>query len=104
MHVIYSIKTINRVESYQTSNLIERQIIDGKVRFVDDKGKPLKNVDSSNDHDSEDEVESVDNEMTSFLASKKVGYDTNSLLEQWKKTYVNVDYDYDLYEDDIYEG
>ncbi|GKC21785.1 hypothetical protein Tco_1023935 [Tanacetum coccineum] len=34
------------------------------------------------DNDSEDEVASVDNKMTSFLASKKVGYGTNSLLEQ----------------------
>ncbi|GJY81450.1 hypothetical protein Tco_0494201 [Tanacetum coccineum] len=61
---------------------IERLIIDGKVTFMDDEGKPLEKVDSSGHHDSEDEVESVDNEMTSFLASKKVGYGTNSLLEQ----------------------
>ncbi|GJZ78807.1 copia protein [Tanacetum coccineum] len=51
----------------------------------------------------EDEVESVDNEMTSFLVSKKVGYDTNSLLEQWKETYENANYDYDSYDDDMYE-
>ncbi|GJV47863.1 hypothetical protein Tco_1438075 [Tanacetum coccineum] len=35
---------------------------------------PLAKVDSSGDHNSEDEVASVDNEMTNFLASKKVGY------------------------------
>ncbi|GKC29516.1 hypothetical protein Tco_1036810 [Tanacetum coccineum] len=51
-------------------------------------GKPLAKVDSSGDHDSEDEVASVDNEMANFQASKKVGYGTNSLLEQWKETYV----------------
>ncbi|GKF70126.1 hypothetical protein Tco_0203183, partial [Tanacetum coccineum] len=56
-------------------------IIDGKVTLLDDASKPLANVDSSGDHDSEDEVASVDNEMTNFLASKKVGYGTNSLLE-----------------------
>ncbi|GKF34067.1 hypothetical protein Tco_0107267, partial [Tanacetum coccineum] len=39
-----------------------------------DEGKPLENVDSASDHDSDDEVELVDNKMTSFLASKKVGY------------------------------
>ncbi|GKB80780.1 hypothetical protein Tco_0947675 [Tanacetum coccineum] len=61
---------------------IERLIIDGKFTLVGDEGKPLENVDSSGDHDSEDEVESVDNKMASFLASKKVGYGTNSLLEQ----------------------
>ncbi|GJS87937.1 hypothetical protein Tco_0770573 [Tanacetum coccineum] len=79
-------------------------IINGKVTVVDDEGKPLENVDSSGDHDSEDEVESVDNEMASFLASKKVGYSTNSLLEQWKETYENADYNYNPYDEDMYEG
>nr|GEY32919.1 hypothetical protein [Tanacetum cinerariifolium] len=74
---------------------IKRLLIDGKVTLVDDKGKPLENVDSSGDHDIKDKVASVDSEMTSFLASKKVGYGTNSLLEQWKETYKNADYDYD---------
>ncbi|GKA13768.1 hypothetical protein Tco_0693414 [Tanacetum coccineum] len=54
---------------------IERLIIDGKVTLVDDKCKPLENVDSSGDHDSEDE-----------------------------ETYENDDYDYDPYDDDMYEG
>ncbi|GKB28698.1 hypothetical protein Tco_0868099, partial [Tanacetum coccineum] len=61
---------------------MERLIIEGKVTLMDDEGKPLKKVDSSGDHDSEDEVASVDNDMTNFLASKKDGYGTNSLLEQ----------------------
>ncbi|GJR88085.1 putative ribonuclease H-like domain-containing protein [Tanacetum coccineum] len=52
----------------------------------------------------EDEVELVDNELASFLASKKVGYGTNSLLEQWKETYENSDYDFDPYNDNMYEG
>ncbi|GJW78358.1 ribonuclease H-like domain-containing protein, partial [Tanacetum coccineum] len=76
---------------------VKRLIINGKVAFVDDEGKPLEKVDSASDHDSDDEVELVDNKMTSFLASKKVGYGTNSLLEQLKKTYENADYDYDPY-------
>nr|GEX05552.1 hypothetical protein [Tanacetum cinerariifolium] len=50
---------------------IERLIIEEKVTLVDDEGKPLEKVDSSGDHDNEDEVESIDNEMASFLASKK---------------------------------
>ncbi|GJR86612.1 hypothetical protein Tco_0210623 [Tanacetum coccineum] len=45
-----------------------------KVTFVDDEGKPLAKVDSSGDHDSENEVALVDNKMAIFLASKKVGY------------------------------
>ncbi|GKE70000.1 RNA-directed DNA polymerase, eukaryota [Tanacetum coccineum] len=74
------------------------------VTLVDDEGKPLTKVDSSGDHDSEDEVASVDNDMANFLASKKDGYGTNSLLEQWKESYVNGDYDFDPYDDDMYEG
>ncbi|GJV68900.1 putative reverse transcriptase domain-containing protein [Tanacetum coccineum] len=99
------------VESSSTSttlmvekiNKMERLIIEGKVTLVDGEGKHLTKVDSSGDHDSEDEVASVDNDMTNFLASKKDGYGTNSLLEQWKKSYVNGDYDFDPYDDDIYE-
>ncbi|GKA53549.1 hypothetical protein Tco_0746864 [Tanacetum coccineum] len=83
---------------------MERLIIDGKVTLVDDEGKPLTRVDSSNDHDSDDEVDLVDNYMTNFLASKDVCDGTNSLLEQWKDSYGNGDYDYDPYDDDIYEG
>ncbi|GKA62889.1 retrovirus-related pol polyprotein from transposon TNT 1-94 [Tanacetum coccineum] len=85
-------------------NKMERLIIDGKVTLVDDEGKPLTKVDSSGDHDSEDEVASVDNDMTNFLASKKVDYGTNSLLEQWKESYLNGDYDFDPYDDDMYGG
>nr|GEV31772.1 hypothetical protein [Tanacetum cinerariifolium] len=63
-------------------NKLEKLIIDGKITLVDDEGKPLEKVGYPGDHDSEDEVELVDNEMTSFLASERVGYGTNSLLEQ----------------------
>ncbi|GJS06881.1 hypothetical protein Tco_0363677 [Tanacetum coccineum] len=79
-------------------------IIEGKVTLLDDASKPLAKVDSSGDHDSEDEVASVDNEMTNFLAYEKVGYGTNSLLEQWKETYENDEYDFDPYDDDMYQG
>ncbi|GJT24510.1 hypothetical protein Tco_0894447 [Tanacetum coccineum] len=82
---------------------IEKLIIDEKVTLVDDEGKPLEMVVSSGDYDSEDEVASVDNEMTSFLA-KKDDYGTQSLLEQWKESYENDDYEYDPYNDDMYEG
>ncbi|GJT49838.1 hypothetical protein Tco_0975995 [Tanacetum coccineum] len=47
--------------------------------------------------DDEDEVEPINNEMASYLASEPsgIGYGTNSLLEQWRKTYGNADFDYD---------
>ncbi|GJV52365.1 ty3-gypsy retrotransposon protein [Tanacetum coccineum] len=66
---------INRVE-YEWKP--PRLIIDGKYTLVDDEGKPLEKVDSLGDHDSEDEVASVHNEMASFLASKNVGYRTSN--------------------------
>nr|GEY09960.1 hypothetical protein [Tanacetum cinerariifolium] len=38
-------------------------------------------------------------------ASERVGFGTNSMLEQWSDTYENFDYDYDdPYDDDMYEG
>ncbi|GJS03064.1 hypothetical protein Tco_0319572 [Tanacetum coccineum] len=79
---------------------------EGKCVLVDDDGNPLDKVDYSGDHGREDEVEPVDNEITSYLASKSsgVGYGTNSLLEQWTETYGNAEYDYDPYDDDMYEG
>ncbi|GKA90097.1 hypothetical protein Tco_0811909 [Tanacetum coccineum] len=55
----------------QKTDKIERLIIDGKVTLVVDEGKPLENVNSLGDHDSEDEVELVDNEMTSFISCFK---------------------------------
>ncbi|GKA83940.1 hypothetical protein Tco_0805535 [Tanacetum coccineum] len=82
---------------------IEKMIIDEKVTLVDDEGKPLEKIDYSGDYNSEDGVASVDNEMASFLA-KNDGYDTQSLLEQWKESYENDDYEYDPYVDDMYEG
>ncbi|GKD56742.1 putative reverse transcriptase domain-containing protein [Tanacetum coccineum] len=81
---------------------LEKLIIDRKVTLVDDEGKPLNKVDYPGDHDSEDDVESVDNDMARLLASERAGFGTNSLLEQWRDTYENADYDYDPYDDDMY--
>ncbi|GJT71612.1 hypothetical protein Tco_1030898 [Tanacetum coccineum] len=75
--------------------------LEWKCVLVDDDGKPLEKVDYSSNQGSEDEVDLVDNEMTSYL-SPGVEYATKSLLEQWRKTY--VDDDYDPYDDDMYEG
>ncbi|GJU27340.1 hypothetical protein Tco_1165961 [Tanacetum coccineum] len=70
----------------------------------------------------ENDVDMGTNVLTSNLASKeanssgssfwnvrsssikKVSYGTNSLLEQWRETYENADYDYDPYDDDMYKG
>ncbi|GJV58474.1 putative RNA-directed DNA polymerase [Tanacetum coccineum] len=63
-----SISTTPLVEKIEK---IERLIIDGKVTLVDDEGRPLTKVDYLGDHDSKNEVASVDNVMEFFLASKK---------------------------------
>ncbi|GKC63877.1 putative reverse transcriptase domain-containing protein [Tanacetum coccineum] len=85
-------------------NKIQRLVIDGMAILVGDEGKLLTRVYSSGDHDSEDEVASVDNDTANFLASKDVGYGTNSVLEQMKESYENREYDYDPNDDDMYEG
>ncbi|GJX62683.1 ATPase, F1/V1/A1 complex, alpha/beta subunit [Tanacetum coccineum] len=59
---------------------IERQIREGKLRFMDDEGNPLVPT-----------------------AESDKGYGTNSLLEQWRDSYLDND-DYDLYDDDMYEN
>ena len=73
--------------------------MNGKSVLVDSDGKPLRQA----DEDSEDEVASVDNDMAKFLA-KNNGYGTQSLLEQWKDSNEHDDYEYDPYDDDLYEG
>ncbi|GJX86600.1 hypothetical protein Tco_0337374, partial [Tanacetum coccineum] len=83
---------------------LENLIIDRKVTLVDDDGKPLKKVDYPGDYNSEDEVESVDNDMARSMASESISFGTKSLLEQWRDTHENGDYDEDPYVDDMYEG
>nr|GEX97561.1 hypothetical protein [Tanacetum cinerariifolium] len=76
----------------------------GKVILVDKAGNPLKKVEFLGEYDSEDEVALVDNDMDRSLASGRVGFSTQSLLEQWRDLYSNGDYDDDPYDDDMYEG
>nr|GEV34460.1 hypothetical protein [Tanacetum cinerariifolium] len=92
---------------HSISKAPKRVLLDGKCVLMDDDDvKHLEKVDYSGDHDSEDKVQPIENEMGSSLASipSGVGYGTKSLLEQRNETYENVDYDYDLYDNDIYKG
>nr|GEV36123.1 zinc finger, CCHC-type [Tanacetum cinerariifolium] len=90
-----------KVESSSTTPIVdkirkyEKIIIDSKVTLVDDEGNPVKKVDYPVDHDSKDEVASIDNDMACSMALEKVGFGTNSLLEKWRDTYENDDYNYD---------
>ncbi|GKD34002.1 retrotransposon protein, putative, ty1-copia subclass [Tanacetum coccineum] len=83
---------------------LKRLIIDGRATLVDDACKPMKKIEYPDDNDSEDEVESVDNDMARSMASDSVDFGTKSLLEQWRDSYENSDYDEDPYDDDMYES
>ncbi|GJT62246.1 PH, RCC1 and FYVE domains-containing protein 1-like protein isoform X1 [Tanacetum coccineum] len=90
-----------------TSNMASKEANSSrssKVPLVDEESKPLKKVDYPDDHDSDDEVASIDNDMARSMASERVNFGTNNLLEQWRNSYENVDYDYDPYDDYMYEG
>nr|GEX41910.1 ribonuclease H-like domain-containing protein [Tanacetum cinerariifolium] len=65
----------------------------GKVTLVDNDVKPLKKVNYPSDHDSEYEVELVDNDMARSIASERVGFDTKSFVEQLRDSYKNGNYD-----------
>nr|GFB09722.1 hypothetical protein [Tanacetum cinerariifolium] len=73
----------------------------GKATFVDEAGNHLKKVEYPDDYDSEDDVSSVDNDMACSMTSERVGFCTQSLLEQWMDSYGNGDYNDDPYDDDI---
>ncbi|GKC36124.1 hypothetical protein Tco_1048508 [Tanacetum coccineum] len=82
----------------------EELLTSGQVVLVDEAGNPLKKVEFLGDYDSEDEVASVDNDMARSMTSERVGFGTQSLLQQWRDSYGNGDYDDDPYDDDMYEG
>ncbi|GJY58738.1 retrovirus-related pol polyprotein from transposon TNT 1-94 [Tanacetum coccineum] len=85
-------------------NVLEQHMLKGKFVHVDNDGKLLEKVEYPNNLGSDDEVEPVDNETASFLASnpRGVGYGPKSLLEQWREN--EVDGDYNPHDDDMYEG
>nr|GEU93086.1 reverse transcriptase domain-containing protein [Tanacetum cinerariifolium] len=87
-------------------NNFEKLLLEGKCVLLDEDGNPIEKVDYSGDEGSKDKVACVDNEMATHLTSNQsgVGYGTKSLLEQWSKTYRNVNADYDPYDDDMYES
>ncbi|GJY64429.1 hypothetical protein Tco_0465889 [Tanacetum coccineum] len=71
--------------TFSLSNSFEVLNVDNPSTEEVDSGNKatMSSVQEEGDHDSEDEVEAVDNEITSHLASEAsgVGYGTNSLLE-----------------------
>ncbi|GJR48117.1 hypothetical protein Tco_1316220 [Tanacetum coccineum] len=57
-------------------------LIGGQAVLVDEARNLLEKVECPGDYDSKDEVASVDNDMARFMASERVGFGTQSLLEQ----------------------
>ncbi|GJU38348.1 hypothetical protein Tco_1191305 [Tanacetum coccineum] len=82
----------------------EEILTNGQAILMDEVGNPLKKVESPGEYDSKDEVASVDNDMACSLSFERVGFGTQSLLEQWRDSYGNGDYDEDPYDDDMYKG
>ncbi|GKC10793.1 hypothetical protein Tco_1007575 [Tanacetum coccineum] len=76
------VSLINSFEALNDGNSVLKEV--GKLVLVDDDGKPHKNFDYLGNMGSGDEIEQVDNEIASFLASNPMGvrYVTKSLLEQ----------------------
>ncbi|GJX27972.1 hypothetical protein Tco_0236051 [Tanacetum coccineum] len=78
-----------------------------KMWFLEERN-PISKVVFMENVDSDSEVEDVVNEHAGFIASTSLkhgndsGYGTNSLLEQWRKT--KRDNDYDPYDDDLYKS
>ncbi|GJY52043.1 retrotransposon protein, putative, ty1-copia subclass [Tanacetum coccineum] len=60
----------------------EDLLTSGQAILVDKAGNALKKVEFLGEYDSEDEVISVDNDMARSIASERVGFGTQSLLEQ----------------------
>ncbi|GJT03505.1 hypothetical protein Tco_0824674 [Tanacetum coccineum] len=79
----------------------EDLLTSGQAILVDKAGNPLKKVEFLGEYDSEDEVASIDNDMARSMASERVGFGIQSLLEQWRDSYGNADYDDDPYDDDM---
>nr|GEY58181.1 hypothetical protein [Tanacetum cinerariifolium] len=82
----------------------EELLTNGKATVVYEASNILKKAEFPDDYDSEDEVASVDNDMACSMASERVGFGTQSWLEQWSDSYGNGDYDEDPYDNDMYEG
>ncbi|GKA65599.1 hypothetical protein Tco_0765306, partial [Tanacetum coccineum] len=89
---------IDKIEKF------EELLTSGQDILVDKASNPLKKVEFLGDYDSEDEIPLDDNNMARSMASERVGFGTQSSLEQRMDSYGNGDYDDDPYDDDMYEG
>ncbi|GJS67043.1 zinc knuckle CX2CX4HX4C containing protein [Tanacetum coccineum] len=101
-----SIKEVSMSNPFEVLTSIDNDVDFGKLRFVDDDRNPLVPMGII---DSDSEVKVVFDETanlrisTSGKEGSDKGYGTNSLLEQWRDSYLDNN-DYDPYDDDMYEN
>nr|GEY97470.1 hypothetical protein [Tanacetum cinerariifolium]GEY97488.1 hypothetical protein [Tanacetum cinerariifolium] len=101
--------TISLSNSFQVlsdENLIVEEVASGSMATIagtQEEGQSSTHiVDYPDDLGNDDEIEPIDNEMTTFLASNPigVGYGLKILLEQWREN--NLEDHYDPYDDNMY--
>ncbi|GKC87947.1 retrotransposon protein, putative, ty1-copia subclass [Tanacetum coccineum] len=76
-----STNKVSNSNPFEVLNSVDNDVemvIDGQAILVDRADNPLKKVEYLGDHDSEDEVASVDNDMVRDLASERTGFGTQS--------------------------
>ncbi|GJS53739.1 copia protein [Tanacetum coccineum] len=101
-----STKDVSKSNPFEVLATVDNDVELGKLRFVDDDENTLVPTDIV---DSDSEVEVVFDKNANLRLSKNgkdgsdKGYGTNSLLEQWRDSYLDND-DYDPYDDDIYKN
>nr|GEU96956.1 hypothetical protein [Tanacetum cinerariifolium] len=97
---------VSNSNQFDILNSVDNDVEFGKLRLLDNDGNPLVPTGIVK---SDSEVEVVFDETANLRISTSgkdgsdKGYDTNSLWEQWRDSYLDND-DYDTYDDDMYEN
>ncbi|GJX16793.1 hypothetical protein Tco_0217625 [Tanacetum coccineum] len=82
IHLVFHVSKlkVHKGDNFSTQQALPKVDKDDVIAIlVDEAGNPLKKVEHPDDHDSEDEVASVDNDIAHSLASKRTGFGTQSL-------------------------
>ncbi|GKB12630.1 hypothetical protein Tco_0846553 [Tanacetum coccineum] len=95
-------KSCGNNRALNVDNLITEEVAMGSMASTSSTQEKGQKVDYLVNSHSDDEVEHIENEISSFCASKGIGYGPKSLWEQWRDT--AVDDEYEPYDDDMYEG
>ncbi|GKB83986.1 retrovirus-related pol polyprotein from transposon TNT 1-94 [Tanacetum coccineum] len=79
IHLVFHVSKlkVHKGDNFSTQQALPKVDEDDVIEIlVDEASNPLKKVEHPDDHDSEDEVASVDNDMAHSLASKRTGFGT----------------------------